>query len=507
MKNKKTIVFTTLFYALLFLSLCIFMSTLWTIDNFGNVKTDQILYTLLSSLDGTDNSVVISYLLKGLLVPLVVCCLIGFLHFKFNKKLDKKIKIIVNVCVCITLLGSVFYADNQFGIINYIKNSNQKTDIYTQKKKKKKEKKEDEYIGDETIIYADPKNVEITGEKTNNLVYIYLESYENSFMDVENGGIKQVNCLPELTQLAKENISFSNTDKMGGALAFTGTTWTIGSMVGQSAGLPLKTEVASTMGDYANFMPGALMIGDILAQKGYVQEFMIGSTATFAGTDKMFKQHGNYEIVDYPVLKSEGRTQKGDYCYWGINDRALFRNAKDKLNELASRGQKFNFTMATIDCHTTDGIHCSSCPTTYSNQYENIYACQSILVNDFINWCKQQSWYANTTIIIVGDHNTMAAEYTKDIPTDYERTTYNCFINSKVSTENIKNRQFSRMDMFPTTLAAMGFDIKGNKLALGTNLFSKLPTTIEKYGIEYIEQEVQKSSDYLDENIYKFNEQ
>ena len=63
------------------------------------------------------------------------------------------------------------------------------------------------------------------------------------------------------------------------------------------------------------------------------------------------------------------------------------------------------------------------------------------------------------------------------------------------------------MDMFPTTLAAMGFQIKGNKLALGTNLFSSLPTITEKYGIEYIEQEVQKSSDYLDKNIYQFDQQ
>ena len=141
----------------------------------------------------------------------------------------------------------------------------------------------------------------------------------------------------------------------------------------------------------------------------------------------------------------------------------------------------------------------------WTNRYENIYACQSKQVNNFISWCKEQSWFANTTIVLVGDHNTMAVKYTKDIPADYVRTTYNCFINSKVSSNNIKNRQFSHLDMFPTTLAAMGFKVDGNKLALGTNLFSSLPTAIEKYGQAYIEAEVQKSSTFLDENIYKFN--
>ena len=105
----------------------------------------------------------------------------------------------------------------------------------------------------------------------------------------------------------------------------------------------------------------------------------------------------------------------------------------------------------------------------------------------------------------MGDHPTMAQSYIKDIPSTYQRTTYNCFINSKIETTQIKNRQFTHMDMYPTTLAAMGFKIYGNKLGLGTNLFSKLPTVIEKYGLDYINEEVQKSSEYLDENIYQFN--
>ena len=78
----------------------------------------------------------------------------------------------------------------------------------------------DRYIGDSTIIYQNPKDVKISGDNTNNLIYIYLESFENTFLDTENGGIKNVNCLPELTELAKQNTNFSNTDQLGGALPF-----------------------------------------------------------------------------------------------------------------------------------------------------------------------------------------------------------------------------------------------------------------------------------------------
>ena len=83
-------------------------------------------------------------------------------------------------------------------------------------------------------------------------------------------------------------------------------------MVGQSSGLPLKSEVANDMSNYAKFMPGAKMIGDILAENGYIQEFCIGGNATFAGTDKLFEQHGNYKIVDYKALKNDGRVRVGN---------------------------------------------------------------------------------------------------------------------------------------------------------------------------------------------------
>ena len=55
-----------------------------------------------------------------------------------------------------------------------------KTTIYNKKKKVHK-KKNTEYIGDSTIIYQNPKDVKISGDNTNNLIYIYLESLKILF--------------------------------------------------------------------------------------------------------------------------------------------------------------------------------------------------------------------------------------------------------------------------------------------------------------------------------------
>ena len=57
------------------------------------------------------------------------------------------------------------------------------------------------------------------------------------------------------------------------------------------------------------------------------------------------------------------------------------------------------------------------------------------------------------------------------------------------------------MDMYPTTLAALGIKINGNKLGLGTNLFSGEKTLIETIGEDTLERELVKNSKYYNKYI------
>ena len=68
----------------------------------------------------------------------------------------------------------------------------------------------------------------------------------------------------------------------------------------------------------------------------------------------------------------------------------MFELAKNELTELSQKG-KFNFTMATIDCHMPKGFLCKYCPNTYENRYENIYCNvnQNLLIVLLIG-CKSQ---------------------------------------------------------------------------------------------------------------------
>ena len=57
------------------------------------------------------------------------------------------------------------------------------------------------------------------------------------------------------------------------------------------------------------------------------------------------------------------------------------------------------------------------------------------------------------------------------------------------------------MDMYPTILAAIGAKIEGDRLGLGTNLFSDKQTLMEKIGFDALNREVQKTSDFYNTTI------
>ena len=84
---------------------------------------------------------------------------------------------------------------------------------------------------------------------------------------------------------------------------------------------------------------------------------------------------------------------------------------------------------------------------------------------------------------------------------DYNRSVYNVYINSVSNTKNTNNRTFTTFDYYPTTLASLGFDIDGNRLGLGTNLFSKRETLAEELGLDELNDELSKNSKYYNNRL------
>ena len=355
-------------------------------------------------------------------------------------------------------------------------------------------------------IYVDPSSANIMfPEQKRNLIYIYLESMETTFLSEELGGGNDVNPIPELYELALENTNFSYNDSVGGFTSLSGGTWTIGALVSHTSGVPLKTPLNIDENSYVQdtFLPGITSLSNVLHENGYYQALMVGSDADFGGRKQYYQQHETDKIYDLYTARADGIVPEDYYVWWGMEDSYLFEYAKQELTKISKQEQPFAFTMLTVDTHHIGGYVCDYCGNEYPEQYENVLACSSKQVAEFVSWIQQQDFYDNTTIIICGDHPTMDHDYiTRNIPEDYERKVYNCFINSLVSTDNTKNREFSSLDMFPSTLAAIGCTIEGDRLGLGTNLFSSTPTLCEELGTDEFSKELAKNSDYYTKNFF-----
>lgn len=476
-----------------------FFAARWYISVYGNIGFDSILYTLLSDLNGVESDLIANFIKAALIPALLLTISVGFILFlKTKRKLVLSIKqlrirlypfpkgfsVICSLALTVALTLS---AAKKVDLINFIKYMTQQSTIYQD-------------------YYADPETTAITfPEQKQNLIYIYLESMETTFLPTELKGGNDVNPIPELYQLAQENVNFSFHESVGGFSALWGSTWTIGALVSQSSGIPLKTPLDVDANNYGadGFLPGVSSLSNILHDNGYYQAVMVGSDANFGGRKPYYLNHGTDVVYDLYTARSEGIIPEDYYVWWGFEDAKLFDYAKIKLTEMANQEQPFAFSMLTVDTHHVAGYVCEYCENAYPEQYENVLACSSRQVSEFVEWMKQQSFYENTTIIICGDHPTMDKEYiSRNIPDDYQRKVYNCFINAKAQTDNTKNREFCSLDMFPTTLAAMGCTINGDRLGLGTNLFSSTPTLCEELGMDYLNEELAKNSDYYTQKFF-----
>lgn len=475
----------------------------WVDRHFGHMDFIQVLFLALSDAQGgvIEWSLVFSFIkLFGPFYIITILIYYFYYRISFNnyiyttrfinkgKKINlrirftkKRILITVGLVFAITIVNF----NRQLKILSFFADNNKVTDLYE-------------------TYYADPNKTELTWpKKKQNLIHIVLESMETGFADMSFNK-EETNLIPNLQDLSEGNISFRHNENFSGALQLKGTSWTVASLLSQTAGVPIQiSKFESGFGEKFGFLPGVTTLGELLEDQGYENYFMAGSDANFGGRETYFKTHGNYKILDTKYYKEIGKIPEDYEVFWGFEDQKLFEFAKEELNYLASQDKPFNLTMLTVDTHFTDGYTDEACDLEYESMYANAISCSDKKIQEFIQWIQEQDFYEDTTIVITGDHFTMNHDFTKNLNSD-DRTIYNAIINPKIDEINparLVNRQFSTMDFFPTTLASLGVNIEGERLGLGTNLYSKRPALIEEIGLDELEEKIGQNSNYYNENF------
>lgn len=462
----------------------------WFIDFFGELTPEQFLFNLNSPLKGTSSDMMNLMLHTPLLYVGTLSVLFAFLLFKpfpnWKRKLNNVKTIVLSLVAISMLLFGVNYSIQTLRLIEVYK-------AYTESSK---------YIEQN---YIDPAKVNLQfPEKKRNLIHIYAESMESSFFSKDLGGHGDENLMPNLYELSKSGVHFSDTDKMGGSHQTYGSSWSVAGMVNMESGVPLKIPMeGNSYGGAGDFLPGITNLGDILHQQGYNQTIMFGADADFGGLSVYFKQHGKYHIFDVKEAKRQKLISEDYNVWWGFEDDKLFDYAKNEVTRLYNEGKPFHFNMETADTHFPDGYVSKHLKRSRASQYADVIAYSDEQIGQFVKWIQAQPFYENTTIVITGDHLSMDTNYFKDFDKSYKRSPFNLYLNARARQISGKtsNRQFAPLDMFPTMVSALGVEIPGNRLGLGTDLFSGEKTIIETDGLEKFNDELGKRSDFYDSNF------
>ena len=405
---------------------------------------------------------------------------------KLEKGILKRVPLIIFlVCSAVLLI-------KQVGLKDYIIKQTNSSTIY-----------EDYFVRPDMELLTFP-------EDKKNLIYISAESMENTYTSFSNGGIQSTDYIPNLSKLALNNINFSNNQQLGGqSIFYSSINYTMGSCVAQTSGisfLPNFKNIINKNNPTKSILPSAVKLEKLLSEADYNQLYIKSERAEFAGFNIYFGSEKNSGIFDYETALNEGYLPSDYVKHFGFEDAKLFDISKKLISELAQEDKPFAVTLYTLDTHMPEGgFRCELCDQNITDGHIAVIKCSDRQIADFVAWIQEQPFADDTVIIIYGDHLSpieIRSLY-KNKPSDYIRTTYNCIINAQKKPVNEKNRVFTSMDMYPTTLSALGVKIDGDRLGLGTDLFSDRPTLCEELGQDIFMDQIQLNSKYFQQEFWK----
>lgn len=312
---------------------------------------------------------------------------------------------------------------------------------------------------------------DVTWKFKKNLVYIYLESLERTYLNEEIfPGLA-----PNLKRLERETLHFTNLDRS------PGTDWTIGGMVGSQCGIPLVTASGgNSMAGIRKFLPRARCIGDVLNSAGYDLSYVGGASMRFAGKGNFYQTHGFESVEGREELlpKLDDQNYVND---WGLYDDTLFEILKKKYDALTLRRSPFGLFAITLDTHHPIGNESKACASSLygdgTNPILNAVHCTDRLVSDFVTYIQKSKEFKNTIVVITSDHLAMR-NTAWDILQRGKRKNLFIVLGATEGPKKI-TKGGTTLDIAATVLPLLGAQLDG--FGFGRNLLGPSPSLAESH--------------------------
>ncbi|WP_039057570.1 phosphatidylglycerol--membrane-oligosaccharide glycerophosphotransferase [Enterobacter sp. Bisph1] len=419
------------------LNITLFASNYFT----GDGITDAVLYTLTNSLAGAGLG---KYLLPGAGLVLALVVLFCALGWVLRRRRHRPYHFGYSLLALALALGSVDASPAFRQITELVKSQTREGDP------------------DFTTYYKVPAK-QIPHPKLN-LVYIYGESFERTYFNVQ----AFPGLTPELGALKAQGIDFSHTEQL------PGTDYTIAGMVASQCGIPLFAPFeGNASASMSSFFPQNLCLGDILKNSGYENYFVQGANLRFAGKDVFLKSHG----FDHLYGAEELKTTVADPAYrndWGFYDDTVLDETWKKFEALSRSGKRFSLFALTVDTHHPDGFISRSCQRkSYAingkaNQSFSAVGCSQQHIAQLIEKIKASPYFKNTVIVVSSDHLAMKNTAWNEL-NKHDRSNLFFVLRGDAPQQDISGLKRSTLDNGATVLDILGGD---NFLGLGRSSVS-----------------------------------
>lgn len=341
-----------------------------------------------------------------------------------------------------------------------------------------------------SAVYADPDQHIRAPYAKKNLVHIYVESTEYTLWDETRFG----NVAEPLKRLSNDALVARNVEQVD----LTG--WTLAGHVSSTCGVPLFALGVIQRNSFdlvEEVLPEVKCMGDILQDNGYTNVFLKGASLDFAGTRGFASHHGYQRLLGFNELHERF---PGRFNSWGLHDEDMLQIAYEQVVELSQRDEPFSLMLTTLGGHAPYGLVspvCEDIPFA-ADQVNNTlkgFACTNLLVERFIQRLKAEGLLDNTIVVIQSDHLAMRNEIYGDLQSTERR---NLFMILGTGMTGEFQQPASSVDLFPTILVALGFDVSEGRAGLGQALQTNKETLVGRFGVYGLNKAIAQADDLRD---------
>lgn len=441
--------------------------SLWTHRFFGRVTIDQALWTISFGTQGvlTADSVYFKrFITWAIIWPVNLTIL-----FLVSEYILFRIRYLPYFFI----ITGIVYFGYQYQFLEYFRHSHQTGNDYF------------------ALNYTDANKLQFHVRQPKSLVLIYVESLEASYANPELFGH---DLLKKLTLLQNNHLVFSQFKQV------SGTGWTVGGLVATQCAVPLKTLTImgnNRIGENIDaFLPNVKCLGDILAENGYKNVFMEGSSLFVGGKGKFLENHHYAERMGLDDWLMRGY-HESDMNHWGLPDDELLKQAKLKFHELMKSKQPFNLTILTVDTHGVSGQLNKTCKAEGYHDFKGVVECTSNLVADFVNDIIAEDVLHRVNIVVMGDHLAMSNDANDELQASHSRMIFNVIISKEAFQKN--RNEIVHFDFLPTILTTLGFSGQGYKLGLGYSAVGEHNFIFSKNRVTELEEQLSYDSEFYNQ--------